>query len=118
MQRGEYLLEDVVSVADVGVQCHADLLWLVSSLGIDGRMLTPEVHPVDGPSVAFRCTVFVGFASGQDEVLVAADVIGLASQPIEAAAVDALDKHVLVDGIGADAVVMLGHGIVADIGNI
>ena len=117
MECGEHLFEDVVAVADVGVDGHLHLLWLVGTLRIDGGMFASEMHPVDGPFLPFVGSIFMRLTGRQNEIVVFPNLVFPASQFVEPTAIHAVDQHKLVDAHRADAVVVLSHGVVADVGD-
>ena len=72
-------------------------------------MLAAEVYPVDGPLLIGA--IDVGLTCGKNKKLVLAYLIIAAVNGIKAIAIDAINKHILIDSLCAFAIVMGGVGV-------
>jgi len=118
LEGGKHLLEDVISFADAGIEGDIDGLRGLRSFRIDGSVFPLEMHPVDGPVAIGICSVCMRDSHGQDDILVALDVVHLTIDCAPSTAVGAIDQYILVDTFGAIAIVVLRHGIEANISDI
>ena len=118
LQGGKHLLEDVVSFTDAGIKGDTDGLRGLRSLCIDSGMFPLEMHPVDGPVAVGICSVSMRYAHRQDDILVSLNRIFATVDRAPTTAVSAINQHILVDAFRAVAIMVLVHGIVANIGDV
>ena len=64
------------------------------------------------------CSVGMRHTHGQDDILVSLDVVLMAIDSAPSTAVSAINQHILVDAFGTVAIVVLCHGIVANVGDV
>ena len=79
------------------------------------RMLATEMHPVDGPVTVLSRTILVRLPCGENEKLVFRHLLSFSVNDIKPAAVNAVDKNILVDSLSAYPVVVLRLGIIANV---
>ena len=117
-ERVENLLKEIDASMDARVGIEIHFARRRRTLGIKRRKRSAEMNPIDCPGIGVGSGIGVGFAGGQNEIAVRADLMGTSTKHHAPVPLHTIDEHILPDRVQPFAEMVRRTRVIPYIGNV